>query len=347
MKRFLLPLILIALAGCERPFELKQKNLPDKLFLECLSGAGDTTFVTLQTCIPVNNGKTVTTVSTDVEKLSLRFGDEEVPLVKYTEKGSKYNRWYSLAPVPDGQTVSVEAKARGAGSVNGQSVIPMTPSVKSLSMKINPRDSSLLDIKLDLDGEGLSYCGVVCQVMSVYEYEGLSDYSVTSYYSEAPEESEDYFNITFNGSSLIDDYTLFGYPYEGMEDIQQLLIPKKSYLEKNGTAMAFSVRRQFFETASHHEPAVYHEVLGFMLSEEHDVTETYRYFYRLRIFSLSPEFYFFAQSRYMQRSNPLSFLGLAPAMAAWSNVSGGFGVVAGCRITETPWTESVRKKDPL
>ena len=136
------------------------------------------------------------------------------------------------------------------------------------------------------------------------------------------------------------------------EGMMQVYIPRPKYFSRHGHKFHLYVPRHYSDSLSYHQP----EVIGLVpdsddlqvipehdvVIPEHDVVMHTRYSYRWQVLRLSDDFFHFTQSRYLQRTNPLSFIGLAPAMSAWSNVSGGFGVVAGCRVTEIPWQESRR-----
>ncbi len=225
MFRRLLPIIAFALvlAACERPFELKEGTLSNKLYLDCVAGAGDSTFVTVQTCIPVNSGKAVKTVQTIIESMTLKIGDTPAALVKDTRPGQKYNRWYTLAPVADGQEVSVEVKAQGMEAASGRSVVPPAPVIKSISMVPCRKDTTWFDVLLELDGEYPegAYYGISCQIREEYaQYDvdidtikldsvmpvAVSDVMTDSLYVE---ESQ-LFDLTFDGTTLIDDFSLIG-----------------------------------------------------------------------------------------------------------------------------------------
>lgn len=361
-KLYFHALLSLALLGaCERPFELKDGNLPERLYLECLAGDGDTTFVSVQTCIPVNSGKAVETLKTEIERLDFSAGGVPVTLSRYKPGISRLNRWYTCDPIQEGKNIRVEARAKGMDPVSGESYIPAAPAVKDISMQVYQKDSSWLEVNIEMEGERPSdaYYGIVCLIRQEYEQLsiGIDTFSLVNNYSQGISETVDddllssaednFFDFSFDGKSMIDDYS-FGsdyFPGFGSEDIMQVYVPKKSYLEKNGHRMHFFVPRDYSDTLQYHQPAVFNEFWGFITTPEHDVIERSRYYYGFKIYRLSPDFFHFAQSRWMQRNNVLSFIGLAPSISAWSNVEGGFGVVAGLRSTVTPMVES--RKDGI
>ena len=370
MRKFLLTVLaLAALTACERPFELKEGTLQNRLYLDCLAGAGDTTFVTVQTCIPVNTGKAVKTVRTDIESMSLKVGSRQAALTGYTREGMRYNRWYTLEPIPDGETVSVEVKARGMEAAMAETVVPAAPVIEAFSEQVYQKDSSWVRVDLRIAGERSrdDYFGIVC--LEYFEYEQLAfdgtgaqidsihlDGMQPVSFAESVDEDElfsssgdNFFDFSFDGASLIDDFTAFG-DFSALVDDSpavgavrmRMWIPKETFLEKNGGRIRFYANRSYCDTLSYHQESITDPLSGEEVIPKMEVVSRSRFYYKWRIFRLSPDFFHYAQSRWLLNNNFLSFIGLAPATSAWSNVKGGFGVVAGCRYTETPWEKSLK-----
>ena len=350
-------LLLLTAASCERTFELKEGTLRNKLYLDCVAGAGDSTFVTVQTCIPVNGGKAVKTVRTEIESMTLTIGGAPAPLTRDSRPGQKYNRWYTLAPVADGQEISVEVKAKGMEKASGSSVVLAAPVIKSISMVPCSKDTTMFDVHLELEGdylEGALY-GFSCQLrqegkqidvgidtVSINSVLPLTISDVLASDSLNVEESQ-LFDLTFDGTTLIDNFSLMAlFTPTSEEGLMHVFIPRQKYFRQHGHKFHFYVPRSVSDSLSYRQAARMEFIPEFHMIPEHDVISDTRSFYKWKVIRLSEDFFYYTQARWMQRTNPLSFVGLAPAMAAWSNVSGGFGVVAGCRIAETPWQESVR-----
>ena len=361
MKRFaFIVFAFAALAACERPFELKEGTLQNRLYLDCLAGAGDTTFVTAQTCIPVNTGKAVKSVRTDIERLSLKVGSKETSLLKYAREGMKYNRWYTLEPIADGQEVAVEVKARGMEAVTGRTTVPAAPVLEKLMMTVHPGDSAWFDVDLRIGGSRSpdDFYGIVCLQEQIYEqltYDGdgvqqdsihlesvqpLDLVEVVDENELFASSGDNFFDFTFDGASLMDEFSVFN-SFMVSEQKMRMYLPKESFLEKRGHKLSFHVRRDYCDTLRYHQEKIIDWGTGEELFPESDVLSRTRVSYKWKVFRLSPDFYHYAQSRWLLDNNLLSFIGLAPATSAWTNVRGGFGVVAGCRLTETPWKESL------
>ena len=63
--------------------------------------------------------------------------------------------------------------------------------------------------------------------------------------------------------------------------------------------------------------------------------------YRITLYSLSQEFYRYLKSLNDQKNNGLGNSELAPIRSTYTNVINGIGVVGGCRMLQTEWTDNL------
>lgn len=72
-------------------------------------------------------------------------------------------------------------------------------------------------------------------------------------------------------------------------------------------------------------------------------TTTYRNYYRVRLFSLSEEFYYYAKSLYLTEYSDMggiAAMGLASATFTYTNLSSGLGVLGAVNYTDSEWMDN-------
>lgn len=70
---------------------------------------------------------------------------------------------------------------------------------------------------------------------------------------------------------------------------------------------------------------------------EEEYLSTYRYYYKIDLFSISDEMYYFFENKSLAGNNILGNIGLAPVYFRKENVSGGFGVLGCCSRATSGW----------
>ena len=346
MKRLPIYILLAALfCSCEYNFELDESSLENKLYVNCVAGCGDTTFVTVQRCVPVNKATLADKKLPDLEYLHLTLDGKDLPLKHMDD--TIYNRWYTLEKMNAGSVLSIRAKASDTEEVNASCSLPPTPSIKSIKTDFCKTDESYLEFQIELEGTTEGYYAVEgqfrTQESAVYDpdynpYES-SDFEgdyITSYYglysNILPESSEilserteEYPGLSWDGRSL--NGTIWS------SEIKHLsLVSERDLAESKGI-----LRFYIYYNPDCDEDAEYDIYDGGKVKYHHKRVTTRQF----RIYRISPEFYYYASAQIAQDENTLGEIGLAPSAFSYTNIDGGFGVLASCAWCETPWMDNI------
>lgn len=357
MKRLATILALLAVCvGCEYEFELEEGNLDNKLFVNCVVRGSDTTFVTVKKCVPVNKTVAAQDRLPEMEYLRLFAGDKQLNLVYDGEKDD-YNNWYTLDKVEAGASLRIEAKAKDTAPVNAICTAPSAPSIKSVKTDFCKVDDNYLETVIELndkDARG-GYYGVV-----MFEHVWISTVWDPEFnpYDFPDEEGEEVSsnglasNILPESSEILSESTEY-YPYLRWdkkslntsywrsENNETINLISAREMEKSGGVIkvAYYYRNNFDDDVVQEYSWDYGE--GESYYEKHKCHHTYYLQRKFKVYRLSEEFYHYAMARIAQDSNALAEIGLAPAVFAYSNIDGGYGVLAGCACVETDWMENI------
>lgn len=308
-KRMLLALFsLCLLCACEETFEIDTEGR-SKLFVQCYAGLGDTTFVHIRKAVPVNASEPP---EFTLNSVGLRAGGVPVKLNKDSE-----TLYWSTSPIVPGSELVFEAAAQGLPEVCASSKVP-----------------EVLDFHTEARVEEYSYVGRVLRMKAVFdkplpegEYFGACVVAHTEVMSdgvvEDSSESIVPFSIGAIGGALSDmiSSAMGGGTMDinigGKKQISVLLFNPNDLTDGS---ICFNS-----------DCSIYGDYPG-----EGDgkavVVE-----YRLNLYSFSKECYYYFQALNNRDRNFLAQLGLSPPNYSYSNVAGGYGVVAGLNLTSGEW----------
>lgn len=308
-KRMLLALFsLCLLCACEETFEIDTKGR-SKLFVQCYAGLEDTTFIHIKKAVPLNSSETS---GFKLNRAELRAGGVPVELSKDSE-----TLYWSTSPIVSGSELVFEAEAQGLPKVLASSKVP-----------------EVLDFHTEARVEESSYTGRVLRMKAVFdkplpegEYFGACVVAHTEVKSDGGVE-DNYesivpFSIGAIGGALSD--MISSAMGGGTMDINIGDNKHISVLLFNSNDLTDG------SICFNSDCSIYGDYPG-----EGDgkavVVE-----YRLNIYSFSKECYYYFQALNNQDRNFLAQLGLSPPNYSYSNVAGGYGVVAGLNLTSGEW----------
>lgn len=326
MRRLLLILgFAVLAAGCEYDFPLKGYDGPDKLFVEMVWTGSDTTLLHIHTCIPTARSGDVKTVNTVLEELSVTSDGKSLKVEKFEDRENLYR---VVGAVKPGGILKVCASAEGSDPVEGQCRIPSEPSVGKIKLSSYPDiDSGMYEIDVDLAGDVLRE-GERWAVSCTYRLHTWTTGIPASVMGDTDEESEmdvyverypsDEFSFAEEGASLLE---CDGYG-------------RRLHIVCDDNGADGHLRFWIPRIESMHE-VIHSEEWTDWVGTVHpgfDYTFDRTSSCTVRIYKVAGEMYNYIKAQDASENNVLALAGLAPAMFAYTNVKGGFGLVAGFTV---------------
>ena len=373
LRYIVLSVLAVSLCGCEYYFPLEGLDDGSKLYVQCIAGNSERTYINVQKAMGVNT--TGGDILPDVESISLKVNGRECSIERlvipdpptpgyydpelgyvsdmgqdypseyYTLR--RYNLWYTDSPIKDGDDLSLEVKARGLEGVSAHTTVPQKVVIQNVEAA--PRCTTITDFDA-------SY------TMSFMRFDlTLADASEDDFYGVRVMLHSDILYSYDNGTSE-------SYTYDGngsminwsndsgmMGDIQEYQGPwtpayynnyfidsyRGSGIQlipgsslKNGH-LEFDCSVEF-SSAESSETYDYSEETGELIpSGNVDISINSQY--KILVYRVSPEFFRFNKAQYLLDSNYLAQVGLSPSTFSYTNVNGGFGVLGALTATSTPW----------
>ncbi len=335
-KLFSIALAALALCSCEERFELKGSAGKPRMYVECYAGLSDTTFLSVYKAVPVN-GKPSEASDFTVKAMSLSINGIPVHL----DTLGDYTRPYTTAPIPAGSTLEFSLETEETAPVSASTVMPDKPAftveqkiIETPGNFIRFRQFNLTFQKGLEEGE---YYGIAIRHKTIYEHPDSADTWDTTF-TEPP--------ITLGATPDASAQTarqveveILGCP----EDVSMAIFSADDF--PYGTVSA-SIIDDFFipdfdptefegpeEPSEGEEPG---EDPGDEIPAESDETVV-THSYQIMVFKLSEETYGYFGALNNQQSNFLAMLGLSSPNYAYTNVSGGYGILGAMTLTESPW----------
>lgn len=365
------------LCSCEYNFYPEGLDKGSKLYVQCIAGNSDTTYINIQKAMGINSGGEI---MPDVESISLKINGKESSIKKYVlpdppeytypdypyfeTKDSpvepiyiddlpyyilkRYNMWYTDAPIKEGDNVSLEVRAKGMEEVSASAKVPQEVVVKEI--KASPRCTTITDFDFTYRETYMSFD---------ISLEGASP---DDYYGITVMQEQD--NILSYDDGRVETYNNKGYGriINWSESDSEIM----SELQATGGAWIDSYYNGYFidSYGANSMKLVSGNILkdghlqfdcSIFWSEDHE--STYAIFdevtnmwvdggsltvtrdarYKLLIYKVSPEFFRFNKAQYLLETNYLAELGLSPSTYSYTNIKGGFGVLGTLTCTATPW----------
>ena len=329
MKKYLLPILLavLGLSSCEEQFELKGSYGDPRMYLECYAGLTDTTFITLYKAVPVNaprsNGDAFT-----VQKLNFTIDGKPANL---TELDNTF--YYTTDPVPGGSRLAVDVQTKETAPIHAETTVPAIPTFTTEASYI-PGSTPMIKFHLKMDGEirPTDRFGISIREHVVIKYDNEDD--PREYYEDSAPVSLDITTTSLSDLLLaalmpLPSINVTGYPetiecafyngedFSGREiDVATLITPQETTWQE-------------YSDWEEDEDGNYYPT--------DSVTVTRTDSLSVRVVRLSDECFGYMNALYNQETDIMAMAGLSPAHFAYTNVSGGYGVLGGLTLTNSPW----------
>ena len=375
LLRYILLSVFLAgcLCGCEYYFPLEGLDNDSKLYVQCIAGNSERTYINVQKALGVNS---TGEIMPDVENISLKVNGRECSIEKlilpdppqqgyydpeigyiYREDEEydsdywtlrRYNLWYTDAPIKDGDDLSLEVAARGMESVSANVKVPQKVVIQEVNAA--PRCSTITEFDNTYRMSYMSF-DVSLADISADDYYGLCiEMDVTTSYAYFDGHTETYSHKNYgniitwdSGSGMTDvlesqgdwiDAYYNNYFIDSYASSGLHLIPGSCL--KDGH-LKFDCNLEFSSDSIS-------DVCDFdengqltIVGQVHIKTDSK---YKVSIYRVSPEFYRFNKAQYLLRTNYLAELGLSPSTFSYTNVRGGFGVLGALTCSSTPWYQA-------
>jgi hypothetical protein len=338
MKRniYIMIMMVALLSSCgSRYIDFDDMDNTSKLVLYCMPAAGiDTTVVQISRSIPVSTSSA--TIKSELLGVNVRYMVNDIEQeVLYAEKYLGDNVpagcYYVVGKLHEGDRVSVEASATGFGSVRGSTTIPKSFPFKeiSLSKRRNNMYGDALQFAVSMNGESdINYYAV--HFVSDY----VTEHSYHNWDGSPLYEKKDYLthlDMDISEEPLLNNAT-------GMDEIFDVSNDYFRY-------MYIFTNRSFRNTGYTLHANSYYRDVDNSKHDPDDFGYTHSLYYRVYMYSLSPEMYLYLKSMNDIENNDLGTSGLASIRSHYSNVTGGLGVVCGCNVTATEWIDNPYEPD--
>lgn len=322
-KKYLFCLILAALGlcSCEEYFELEEIGGQPRMYVECYAGITDTTYIQLYKAMPINaeasNGTDYT-----IKHLDFTVNGSPATL-NQVEKGL----FWIDSPLPAGSRLSLKVETEETAPISATTTIPSKPSFTTEPSIINGGVLSYLQFKLNFPG-GISkndrFAISIKQHVSIHRDDGEED--VEYDYCDAPvsiSTGDDAFSDIMGGVVTPSvDLTILGYP----ESLTFALCNGEDFEGKTINAiMMYDPREYQWEEITYDDDG----------NETGTVHVSLSIKFQVLVFNLSDESFGYLTSMYNRQGNLLAMLGITPPSAAYTNISGGYGVLGGLSLAES------------
>jgi len=307
----------VLVCGCEMEFEVEVPT-SSKLYLQCIPGASDTTIIQLYRTVPVG---TVYKGSEFLDYADIDFringATKSVKLAEEKTGSVMKGCWFITEHINPDDVINIRAMADGAEEICATTVIPSK--FPTYSFNYTGRDITV-NFKDDEDTE--DYYGLIVYCECTTESEHI--HTVETKGLTPSDEAEGLWGASLSTNYL--DVPFCGWAYGYSQNVVRVWGDEKS----NGKDMKLSLN---IGSVYFSRPG-YRDENGKWHADE-TYTQTFRY--KLRLYRFSKEFYYYAVALDNIENNQFSWLGLAPASFAFSNVENGVGILAGCSMEETDW----------
>lgn len=327
MKKILIPIIIAAfgLCSCEEYFELKGSEGAPRMFVECYAGLTDTTFFSVYKAVSVNSRASEGTAF-NVEKFDFTINGSKANITKVEN-----SFYWTTDPIPAGSRLTLDLDTRETEPIHATTTVPVVQSFTTTADFIDNGTMPMIKFHLKLDGK-----------IEPTDRFGISIREHVVIRRDNGDQPQEYYNdmtpMALNSSEMslsdllmaslmpMPNFYVTGYP-----DLIECLFYSGEDFTDGELDVAASVTG--FEPAWE-EYANFDEETW----EPRDTIHVTRAdSLSVRIIRFSEETFGYINALYNQETDYLAMIGLSPAHFAYTNISGGYGVLGGLTISDGLW----------
>lgn len=297
-----------ACVSCDKEVTVRNVEENGRLVVYCVpSNVRDTTFIQLLWSRALKGG-------VESERAA---GRAEVSFrVNGVEKETGYvgkNLFYAVGRLKVGDEIEIMAQVPGVPAVSARTVIPANfplKKVEGVRLNISGYQAVRFRITLQDYAETENYYGVRILCKRVF-LEGIS--MPTSDSVVRP------LTLNVDNEPLMNDKLGVDDVFDLSNDFYQRLY---IYNDSQINGKTYTLSLDCFERNS----------VGKSANE--------KVYYKIALFTLSPELYKYLKSVNALNNNDLGKIGLAPVYKSYTNIINGIGIAGGCNLYETDWMEA-------
>lgn len=315
----------LALWSCTTPFDLDLDDDP-VIFLESFPGLEDYVSFKIKPAYSKSNSAAAPPFD---PQILFTVNGKEIPVRPYEGTGMNIPDYIAdYKPLP-GDKMRVEVTSEGFESIHAETVIPdLFPSRRIDYRKEDLGDRELNVIYVIPDNDPQKYSAYGVQIFEE-EINYLPDTTLVN-------------SRTYTGNQITDYYDMAPRSLEGMEvDLGRntMAVWKAGSQSGYNDKLLMALDSYSFNGQDTYALLFVHDGQRYIYDDYGEVAGTYNYSSRskLRLFSLSEEFYKYAVAQELIDDNADFVAGLAPSNFCYSNVIGGYGAFAGVSCVETDW----------
>ncbi len=360
-----LALVCLAFVSCKDDFDVEKLQDSPRLVVYCFPTEGDTTLIAVTKSLPIASFKGDKDVQSH-EKVDAhiiyKVNGVECPVKRienkqeaqlFTESKNDWalenlvGQYYAVGKQKEGDKVSLEASAEGCSTVSASTYIPGKVNVKlgevRLEEKSTDGDSYVdkLEASFQDDASAEDYYFVKVKYKSKGGFAmGIAKDKETSLDTVYVYQSYEYYELKDDYSWNFD--SLFWYvSSRSLQTASEPILNKKTKLDEDfgiddydfyDNAYIFNDRMINGRNYTLHLEADYGSY-GNYYDHNFDWTTVFGCTYVVELYKITPEYYRFLKSIDDAQSNSWADAGLMQVTPTYSNVRGGFGVVAGYQVS--------------
>ena len=349
MKRLLYFLLIpLLLVSCKDDFDITKLQDSPRLVVYSFPTEGDTTLITVTKSVPVAaaKGDRYALVNQPVDAHIIYKVNGMVYPIYELGKGE----YYAVGHQQAGDHVSVEVSAEGFESVSASTEIPQKKEVQMESIKLRDWDDrssqtmNQIDVSFADEGASKDYYSVKVDKLQMAgeafctnKRDGMDEVDTirACSYREYLIRAEEYPNKVWNFDSLFQ-----------MREVQAIDTDKEPVLNKQTKLdedLGFD-GYEYFDDSYIFDDRLFdgkRYVLHLGMINSLDFNgffsnfwdQLYGFTYIVKLYKLTPEYYRYLSAINSAKSNSWAEAGIMQVTPTYSNVKGGFGVVAGFSIT--------------
>lgn len=333
MKKYLLPIIIVilGLSSCEEYFELQGSEGEPKMFVECYAGLTDTTYIKLYKAMPVN-AKRSNGDDFNVQKLDFTINGSKAGL---TEVDKTF--YWTVDPINGGDKLAIDVQTKEAAPVHASTTVPPTPTFTTEVSYISG-STPMFRFHLKMDGHiaPTDRFGISIKEHVTISYDNGDE--PQSYYENTSPVTLDISTASLSDILMaalmpMPSINVTGYP----ETIECAFYSGEDF--SNGEIEVASLFTPTEMTWEEYRDWQEGEDGNYWPTDTVTVTRTDSL--SVTVVRLSDECYGYMNALYNQETDIMAMLGLSPAHFAYTNVSGGYGVLGGLTLASSPWFDAM------
>lgn len=312
-----LHLFLVILTSCSYDFNLDNINVSEKMVLYCMPCRDrDTTLIQLSRSLPVSPKEEVNkTVSNARVTFSVNGLEQTVHYADTVMSSVPAGYYYVLGRWQVADIIRIRAEANGFPPISSKTTIPAGFPLKKVDMVQKQDTDNRLQFHITFQDkkETEDYYGV--RIARKIIYEDMTENKSSEFNEAIDLELDDEPLLNPTGLNAIFDLSHDFYQYLYIWD------------DKKVQGKEYTIRLNTYYTTDW-EPDEWNN-------------SRRRIFYKIYLYSLSPELYRYLKSLNDIENNDLGHKGLAPIRSNYSNVENGIGILGGCGLMETEWLKNI------